>query len=262
MMGSCVVVGVDDSTAATQALRWAADEAHRHDFSLLIVNVPSPGGEDASRRLLTRCSQTASFRQPTVPVSTMSAEGVPSTVLATLSADAALVVMGARGGDQTEKALGSVAARTASHAHTPVIIVPESIDAEAENGTHHVVAVGLSSDPAGLNAFHTALLEARNRGSVVHAIAAGTDDPRMPAELAEIAARFDDVTVQYIARPEDPVQALSAVAGHADVLVLGCHHLDEPWGHRLGPIAASLVGQIAAPTMVVSAAAETAELRS
>lgn len=266
-MRNSVVVGVDESKAATRALRWAVDEAHRHDLSLLIVNVPSGTDEEASWKLLNRCAQIASFRQPTVPVSTMSGHGAPSGVLATLSVQAALIVLGARGGDQTERALGSVAGRTAAHSVCPVVIIPESMGTESETGAHRTIAVGATISRAGRRAFEAALLEARNRGVVVLAVAAsqGGAEPGeavLPEELADIADRHTDVTVNFVVRPEEPAEALIAASREADMLVIGCHHLNDPWGARLGPVAAAIVGHVAVPTMVVSAVAETADLNT
>lgn len=269
-MRNAVVVGVDESKAATRALRWAVDEAYLHDFSLLIVNVPSEESDQRSWKLLKRCAQIASFRQPTVPVSTMAAQGTPTEVLAELSAQASLVVLGARGGDQSEHALGSVARRTASHATSPVVIVPENMDAAAEARSHRTVVIGVSADPAGRHAFEAALLEARRRGAIVNAVIGGAEETldenapgaELPEPLAEIARRFPTVTVVVNVREEEPAVALTAAAKHADILVIGCHHTSDQWGTRLGAVPSAMLGYVDTPVMVVSASADTTELDS
>lgn len=259
-MKNAIVVGVDDSKAAVRALRWAVDEAQLHDLSLLIVNVVGGKGERASYDLLKRSAQIASFRQPTVPVSTMSGTGVPSEVLSDLSSQAVLVVLGARGGDQTEHAIGSVARRTASHATCPVVIVPEDMSASAETGANRTVAVGVSSNPAGRHAFEAAMVEAQMRRAVVTAVAGWPHTGPLPVELTEIADRFPDVSVSLIVRADEPAEALGDVAKHADVLVLGCHHTTDPWGSRLGAVPSALLGHVSTPTMVVSGSASIRDL--
>lgn len=262
IMKNAIVVGVDDSKAAVRALRWAVDEAQLHDFSLLIVNVPAVHDDRASWDLLKRSAQIASFRQPTVPVSTMAGAGAPSDVLAELSAQSVLVVLGARGGDQTEHAIGSVARRTAAHARCPVVIVPEDLNAAAETAANHVIAVGVSPLPAGRHAFEAALLEAQRRRAVVNAVAGWPHVGPLPEELAAIAARYPEVTVNLIVREEEPAEALTFGAAKADLLVVGCHHTTDPWGSRLGAVPSAILGRVSTPTMVVSASADMSELNT
>jgi len=137
------VVGVDGSTASTDAMRWAvADAAARGGIvrAVLVWEVPYGGlatsmgqgayglpnttilEEDASLRLQS-CIEALGDRSP-VEVRAEVVEGQPASVLLELSHEADLVVVGSRGhGGFASLLLGSVSAQVVQHAHCSVVVV-------------------------------------------------------------------------------------------------------------------------------------------
>ena len=135
---STVVVGVDDSPAAAEAVRWAAHEAALRGASLHVMHaweLPRfAGWEDApvtreglqaeSRRILDGLTDQAAASQPGLDVVGVSVEGAPAAELIAAAADADLLVVGSRGeGGFKGLLLGSVSHQCALHAPSPVVIV-------------------------------------------------------------------------------------------------------------------------------------------
>jgi nucleotide-binding universal stress UspA family protein len=136
-----VVVGVDGSDSATQAVRWGAAEAARRRVPLRLVigfgwpaDVPEthPHHGDAYRELLlgrarehlVTAAAVASGAQPGIEVEQQLIVGSPVAVLGAEARHAQLVVIGDRGMGRVEGLLvGSVAVALAAHASCPVVIV-------------------------------------------------------------------------------------------------------------------------------------------
>lgn len=147
-MADRIVVGIDGSPPADDALRWALDEARLRGADLEVVhawehpavamvqygNVALPvtardelekAAEELIRRTL-RDVVGAKAGQP-VTLSTVIREGKPSEVLVAESKDAAMVVVGARGrGGFSSLLLGSVSSQVVHHATVPVVVVHET----------------------------------------------------------------------------------------------------------------------------------------
>jgi nucleotide-binding universal stress UspA family protein len=136
-----VVVGVDGSDSATDAVRWGAAEAARRQVPLRLVigfGWPSdgPAGHphhgDAYRELLLEQARghlaaaavVAEVAQPGVEVEQQLIVGSPIAVLGEEARRAQLVVLGDRGMSRWEGLLvGSVAVALAAQATCPVVIV-------------------------------------------------------------------------------------------------------------------------------------------
>ncbi len=144
-----IVVGVDGSSGAEAALRYAIDEARRHDAPLRIVGawsipsaaymgVPLPtefidDSERAARTSIDR-SLEAVGRPGDVPVEIVVAQGQPAAVLVAQARPADVLVVGSRGlGGFRELLLGSVSQACVHHAPCPVIVVP---DPTRQTGKH------------------------------------------------------------------------------------------------------------------------------
>lgn len=132
-----VLVGVDGSESAEGALRWALDEARRHDATLDIVLVTEPvlpsgmpyptrrddAFEDAEAELA-RIVEDVVGEESQVPVETRVTSGDPRQVLRELSTDVDLLVVGSRGhGAVAGLLLGSVSQYLVTHAACPVTVV-------------------------------------------------------------------------------------------------------------------------------------------
>lgn len=131
-----IVVGIDGSSEAVAALRWAAQEARVHSRSVIVMTVNNPlayavpfapVGEiqaviDLSNKsvLDEALTQVYGHTDPE-SVTRVVREGNPAQVLIDASQDASLLVVGARG--RGSFPLGSVSDRCVRHAMSPVVVV-------------------------------------------------------------------------------------------------------------------------------------------
>lgn len=146
-----IVVGVDGSADADQALDWAVREARLRGASLQIVtvwadpyrnyfaDVGKASDLDEKELVLARSSRTLAdgtahrvqLLEPELDVSTLVIEGGPAHRLIEASWGAELLVLGTRGrGGFLGLVLGSVSQQCIAHAHCPVVVV-RAIDDEA-----------------------------------------------------------------------------------------------------------------------------------
>ncbi|HXV91707.1 MAG TPA: universal stress protein [Pseudonocardia sp.] len=136
-----VVVGVDGSDQALEAVRWGAREAARRRATLRLVQAFAwPGGHHVGepylgvdeRELLRRTAReqvadaaaAAAEVAPGLEIEREVRDGHPSPLLVAESRRAQLVVLGDRGlGGFTGLLVGSVAVELAAHAACPVVVV-------------------------------------------------------------------------------------------------------------------------------------------
>ncbi len=275
-----VVVGVDGSAGSRAALRFAAHEASRRGLGVTAVMAdcwpvtalsgsgPSEGmsglaglmtapftalAEKVGPPLRTPTADARVQRvvseelgpAPAVAVEVQGWEGEAGRVLADLSMDAALVVVGARGqGGFRGMRLGSVAQRVAHRASGPVVVVHRAWRRGPANelGVGKVVAgldltSGLSSGAAAMLGF--AADEARSRAdllevlAVVESVRSGWHrKPKPPApvgtELVEaitktVAEVADTTGVEVTVRVAtgNPAAQLVAASHEAVLVVIG-----------------------------------------
>jgi nucleotide-binding universal stress UspA family protein len=137
-----IVVGVDGSPSAGEALRWAVRQAQLTGAGVEAVIAwhlplmaggyawPPVGvlestdfGQLAGRVLDSAITEALGPAAP-VPVTRVVTEGNPAQVLLDRSADADLLVVGSRGhGGFAEALLGSVSQHVVHHAACPVVII-------------------------------------------------------------------------------------------------------------------------------------------
>ena len=139
-----IVVGVDHSDGAKEALRFALEEAklrhatlravHAWQFSYIGVTgmegaLPAMGGELRDFRDAAAAGLEATLREAiptggTVEIEPRVVEGAPAAVLVEESRGTDLLVVGSRGhGGFAQLLLGSVSQQCAHHAECPVVIV-------------------------------------------------------------------------------------------------------------------------------------------
>jgi nucleotide-binding universal stress UspA family protein len=288
---SVVVAGIDGSFGSRSAARAAAWEARARSASLLLMNVAAHEDDQPSAGEVTLADAAARLRKvaPDLPLSTRVEHGGASAALIRASADAALLVVGARGsGGFAGLSVGSVAAQTAAHARCPVLVIrpPEAtpepnlattagVDDDsvppAPRPGHVLVGVdGSAESEAALRfAFEEASL--RRVGLVVQYVwfllpedgvrtpgaadtsAAEQDAQRVITEMAEPWAQvFPDVSV--LARPERAMKvsySLIEASRTAGLVVVGSRGRGGFTGLLLGSTGRDLVGHAHSPVAVV-----------
>lgn len=251
-MARVIVVGVDGSAAATQAVEWAADDAARAAVRLHIVHAvdrspyeigrfPALGLDDAAQRnadsVLAEAEAVARKRQPGLDITGMSLQGAAAAALRGHADGASEIVIGGRGlGGFPGAVLGSVSIHVAGHARGPVVVVRSGPDI-----VHGEVVVGLDDyrgcEPALAYAFEQASLRASTLRVVyawqppAHAhISEGAHDleeihaaqGRIAADLLQSWQRmYPQVPVIEDVQRNHPVGALTAASEKADLVVVG-----------------------------------------
>ncbi|HEY7050452.1 MAG TPA: universal stress protein [Jatrophihabitantaceae bacterium] len=279
-MSEQIVVGVDGSEAAENALIWAAETASRDGAHLVIAHgdstrqvEPSPGtGVDYHHQLLREAVAVAVEVSGACNISTVLRAEHPSQLLLELSQTADVVVVGSRGvGAVAGTLLGSVAHKVAAHARCAVVVVPEgwrSPSAEKQRP----VAVGVSASESGQQALEFAFSEAERRGVPLVAVrswahfdwtipvadftAAGHDEVRhreqeqLNALIDEVWRRHPAVEVDIELSSETLFSALHGAAERADLLVIGCRNADHLFS-RLGIVGMRLLHSSPCPVVIV-----------
>ena len=185
---SRIIVGVDGSDAAIEALRWAAYEAGRRDVPILIVScysVPVYGMQEADT--YQTCEDVATFERGAATIARRATELVAEIdpfvvveVMTALSAAAVVISGAARAGDEIvvgstghsgfmDGALGSVATSVVQRSHVPVIVVPAKPVAEA-GVTMRKVVIGLDGSAASIAALDWAYEQALLTGAELTAV--------------------------------------------------------------------------------------------
>jgi nucleotide-binding universal stress UspA family protein len=148
-MSKRIVVGIDGSDSAADALRWAIEQAKVTGATVEAVYAWDPGAlvslavpplidweplREAAKARPAEIVREAVGNQPGVRIVTKTVTGNPAQVLVDRSAHADLLVVGSLGlGGLKGMLLGSVGHHCAAHSHCPVVIVHASPLRE----THH-----------------------------------------------------------------------------------------------------------------------------
>jgi nucleotide-binding universal stress UspA family protein len=271
-----IVVGVDGSAPARDALRWAADEAVRRGRSLRIVHAVEPWAynvpfypaplmtesiEETGRAVTERAVVQVREWHPDLQVTATLVADPPGVALRRLGRDAYEVVVGHRGlGGFASLLLGSVGLHTAGYASGTVVIVRGG--ERVERG-EIVAGIDLSphSDPAVEHAFDAAAV----RGARLKVIYAWSPPEGQyavveVAELTEAAmqtvreilepwrSRYPQVEAVESTVRGHPVKALVQASEGADLVVVAAR------GHsaaRLGSVSHGLIHHAGCPVAVV-----------
>lgn len=253
-----ILVGVDGSPDGLRAVEYAMRTARARGGSLQLVNavddavlagawgvmydpdvleeVGEAAIKEATDRLLGHGFEASRMTGKVVM-------GNPAAVLARLSADSDLLVVGRRAVGGLERMfVGSTSVTLAATAKCPMVTISAAANPE-ETGPRGVVAVGVSATmpPAALD---WAFLEAETRSVVLRALHVVAPEPRAVAEaaadpaahrsqrleratkeveavLAPYRARHPEVDVEVDVSDGVPVTELVARSGSFSLLVLG-----------------------------------------
>jgi nucleotide-binding universal stress UspA family protein len=285
-----VLVGVDGSRTAWDALDWAAAEAVARGCRLGIVTAcpppvaPGPfgpvadvggAGGAAAAGLLREASQRAHAVAPELEVTGRTVIGGAAPALAAQPAQ--LVVVGTRARGRVRRALvGSVSVGVCSRAACPVVVVPPR--REVEPGPSRVrVVVGVDGSDPSAPALGVAFAAAAQRGIGLTALHAWFPQP--PADVgglgddrdaAEAAARhrltaaltpwrheFPGVDVRLALVADDPARALAAESAGAALVVVGSRGRGCVSGALFGSVSQAVLRHARCPAAVVRPTAPT-----
>ncbi len=285
MASKPVVVGVDGSEESLLAAEWAAMEARRHGLPLRIVSAPAmiprtwayqaPPEKvaDALRGVSARALGTAVRRvkevAPGLQITTDLPPGPPALAVAGSGADAAMLVVGARGaGGFVAMILGSVSRYAAARATCPVIVVRQ-----ASMAVHQEVVVGIRDPQDTSEAVTFAFDEATARHADLVAVHAwywfppalrapvdqdAMDAPFHPEQISAEAARrlsavldewrekYPGLRVRHEVIRGHPARVLANYSARADLVVIGRH--SDP---GIGSIQHALLDHARGPVAVV-----------
>jgi len=208
---------------------------------------------------------------PGLPVTTGLLSGPPALAVAECSAEASMLVVGARGaGGFAAMALGSVSRYVASRAPCPVVVVRE------ENmAVHREIAVGIRDPQDTTQTLAFAFEEAALRGadlvaihtwfwfpSALHLWTAElrpADPDRIAAETASSMAaalgewrdKYPGVQVRHDIIHGHPARVLASYSARADLVVLGRHGHPADAGPGIGSIQHAVLDHAHGPVAVV-----------
>ncbi|MCX2951419.1 universal stress protein [Lentzea sp. NEAU-D7] len=278
-----VVAGVDGSSSALAAVRWAAADCARHHTPLKLVHgydVPAPGHpeivltsneirraiEEQSDNWLAEAAAAARAAAPDVEVSTERVLEYGTALLISESRDARLVVLGSRGlGTVTGLLVGSTALALASHGKCPLVVVRGT---EVPGGP---VVVGVDGSPTSEAALAFAFEAASSRNAPLTAVTCwqdfvvesaytasrstadrGQEERRVQAErLAGWQEKYPDVPVTRVVVRDRPVRALMRYGAEAQLVVVGSHGRGGFTGMLLGSTSQGLVHSAPCPLAIV-----------
>lgn len=282
-----IVVGVDGSDSALEAVRWAAREAGRRRARLRVVGVSGwmptgrPGGPGLGteyRELLQRQAHDC------VAAGATAAEGAAAGVevieevltgsaiprLVAEAEHAQLVVVGHRGlGGVTGLMVGSVAVGLVAHAGCPVVVV-RGDEPGGQVRQEGPVVVGVDGSPNSEAALAFAFEAAAARRAPLMAVHAWQDvvpsawlllakwpavenaERQVLAErLAGWSEKFPQVHVQRVVTKDRPAHMLIQQSSIAQLVVVGSRGHGALVGLVLGSVGHALLHHAACPVAVV-----------
>lgn len=285
-----IVVGVDGSESAQDALDWAAAEAsamHRplrivHGFIWPLMHVavgppsvgPADGGLQAeAERLLADAESRAKSAAPDVDVTCELVVGAPTPALLGQARDAELLVVGSRGlGGFLGLLVGSVGVAVAAHAGCPVVVVHPHPDDPSRTAAGRVV-VGADGSRLSAAAISFAFRTAARRKAGLTAVRVWepslSSHPRLAVVLDRITRAerrkflaaletdrrtFPEVDLEVkLVRDENhhPGQTLIEESAGADLIVVGSRGHGGFAGLLLGSVSQSVLEHAQCPVAVV-----------
>lgn len=283
-----VVVGVDGSTGAEHAVRWAAAQAHRWGVGLRLVHAvglsefiptvsisPSTdlyGALEAHGELvLQEAEAIVAACGLDVDVRSEATVEPPLVTLMAESKQARCIVLGGCGhAALTGLLLGSKTITLAGHGQCPVV----SVRGEQDADPRAPVVVGVDGSELSDMAVEHAFDEAQRRGVALVAVHAYSDadartlvaqermedgweplersQARLLAErLADCVERHPDVTLDPVVVPAKPREELLERSRNASLLVIGSRGRGGFTGLLLGSTSQALLHHAQCPVMVV-----------
>nr|WP_042178549.1 universal stress protein [Kibdelosporangium sp. MJ126-NF4]CEL13254.1 Universal stress protein family [Kibdelosporangium sp. MJ126-NF4]CTQ98946.1 Universal stress protein family [Kibdelosporangium sp. MJ126-NF4] len=274
-MNKSIVVGIDGSDSAMNAVRWAAREAVSRGLPLRLVHacmvidahapvaLPTSVEDGLARQgseWLQAAERVATEAEPTVDASVHFGRGSAAELLIEESGSAELVVLGSRGlGGFAGLLVGSVAVALSAHGHCPIVVLHGEQDR-----TRKPVVVGVDGSPPSEAAIGFAFEVAARLGVPLVAVHAwndvsfyvkfsvlpyGVDLTQILEEqhkilgkrLAAWQDKYPDVPVELIVTADRPAHSLLDIASDAQLVVVGSRGRGGVAGMLLGSTSQALL---------------------
>ncbi|NUS73125.1 MAG: universal stress protein [Corynebacteriales bacterium] len=282
-----IVVGIDGSPEALEAVRWAAREAAIRDRPVNLVYAkewPVAGLpmwpvwnaefgkslDEAAVSLLSAAKATISELAPEVTVISESVEGTASSVLLTAAEKANLVVLGRRGtGGFGNILIGSTAVHVTRHAACPTAVVPLPHDQSKRDW----IVTGIDGSAHSQDTLELAFQESSLRRAPLRVVRAWSHPvldapaldlpfPPLPEDLvaeqervvgetvAGWSEKYPDVHVERVVVKRHVVRALLENSHDAQLLIVGARGEGGFAGLLLGSVSEALVRHAECPVIV------------
>lgn len=284
--GAPVVVGVDGSAAALDAVRVAVREAEYRQRPLRVVHAfiwpltgapltPVPGApvtaglRNQAEQYVTEAVEQASKIAPDLRITGVVVDGAPTPVLVEEARGAVLTVLGHRGlGGFAGLLLGSVTVQVAARAQSPVMVVRGEARADGP------VVVGVDGSELSTKAVAFAFEEADRRDAslvAVHAwlfptpvgpgdilplvydldAAEGEEERTLAESIAGFADRYPQVPVRHRVVRGSPGRVLVEASKRAQLVVVGAHGRGAFGGLLLGSVSHAVLHHGHSPLVIV-----------
>ncbi|MFE6281555.1 universal stress protein [Streptomyces sp. NPDC057877] len=299
-MERIVVTGLDGSAESRAAAEWAAREARLRELPLKVVHVWDPVPEPIaqaprfgketlrhwSERIPREMVEGLRLRHPGLEVTSEQLPGGPAEVLARVSGDTEMLVLGSRGLSGVGGFMvGSVGLSVVAHAERPVVLVrageqaadehePDPTGVPSASTAFRPVVLGLDVDSADESLIRFAFEAAAVRGTslrVVHgwspspyevySLAASPESQQLfaaqrttalAAALEPWRAKYPSVEVVEEAVVGVPAHHLVDASRTASLVVVGRRIVRRAFGARIGSVTHALLHHSGAPVAVVA----------
>jgi nucleotide-binding universal stress UspA family protein len=283
-----IVVGVDGSTHADVALRWAVREAELTGAELYLVYAyarrpgrqrsPEQNREQAVKMLDKVIDRNRSVLDAVSwrSYAQSAGRGSPATVLIDEAQQADLIVVGNRGGGGfSELLLGSTSYRLTSGATTPVVVVRADLPAKVVDDPFPLdIVVGVDGSESGDRALRWAAAEARRRNvtlNVLHAqplpthfamsavpdidhereLVASEGQKVIDRVLEHAGDALDELDVRTHPQVGPIADAMASFAGSEHLIVVGARGHSYVVGLMLGSTSHQILHHAKAPVVIV-----------
>ncbi|UGY92279.1 universal stress protein [Streptomyces gobiensis] len=260
-----VVVGIDGTESALDAVEWAADRAQRQGAPLLLVHAVLreryagadrlPAERIRKEAMLATAAGRAALRAPMVKVMTRLLPDPPVWDLPRVAVEASLLVVGSRGrGTLVSLLLGSVGSGAAAFAGCPVVVMRGRVGVPQTPRPRVVVGVAEQEPHAAVVEF--AFGEAARCGGELLAVRAWRGQPQQASDSLEDAlaeglhGRHGVRVVRRVVEGSAHSALLDASYG-AELLVVGARPREGRRGIRLTPLHHAILHRSHCPVAVV-----------
>ncbi|MCZ0857573.1 universal stress protein [Actinomyces israelii] len=287
-----ILVGVDGSPESLGAVDWAVARAARNDWRVHILcaySLPSfttaslDGGYAALDDTAVRSGAQAVVDEAVarvqgrnVAVTSSLETGDPAGVLVDLSGEAALAVVGTRGGGGfADRLLGTVSSALPAHAHCPTVVVPRHTEGAEYTPVRRIV-VGVDGSESARKALRWAVHEAEAWEAELTAIAAvpmasgagalawlpaAVDREQVLADVrsgldravADAVEGHPAVVVRRHALDGNAAELMAEFSTAVDLVVVGSRGRGGFSGLLLGSVSQGVLSHASCPVMVVPA---------